>query len=69
MKLLMQTNDPTAIAFAQALLSGEGIEPFVLDVHTSSLEGGIGIFPIRVMVADRDHFIATAILRDNGLLK
>ena len=28
-----------------------------LDVHMSVLEGGIGIFPRRVMVADRDAFL------------
>lgn len=67
MKLLLQTNDPTVIAFAQALLQGEGIDSFVLDVHTSILEGGLGMLPRRLMVADRNHFLAAATLRDNGL--
>ncbi len=67
MKLLLQTNDPTIIAFAQALLEGEGIETFVLDVHMSIFEGGIGILPRRVMVADRDHFLAAAVIADNGI--
>ena len=61
------TTDPTAIAFARVLLSGEGIEAFELDVHTSILEGGLGFVPRRLMVADRDGFRARAILRDNGL--
>ena len=39
MKLLLRTTDPTLIAFAQALLAGEGITSFELDVHTSILEG------------------------------
>ena len=68
MKLLLATNDPTRIAFAKALLAGEGIAAFDLDVHTSVLEGSAGAVPRRLMVADRDHFMASAILRDNGLL-
>ncbi len=67
MKLLLQTTDPTTIAFAQALLQGEGIDSFVLDVHTSVLEGGLGFIPRRLMVADRDWFMASSALRDNGV--
>jgi hypothetical protein len=66
MKLLLATTDPTAIPFAQVLLLGEDIDSFVMDVHMSALEGSIGFLPRRLMVADRDHFRATAILRDNG---
>ena len=67
MKLLLRTNDPTLIAFAQMLLQGEGIDSFVMDVHMSALEGGIGLLPRRVMVADRDLFMARAILADNDI--
>jgi len=67
MKLLLRTTDPTVIAFAQMLLAGEGIDSFVMDVHMSTLEGGIGMFPRRLMVADRDHFRARAVLIDNDL--
>ena len=67
MKELLRTTDPTKIAFAQALLEGEGIASFPMDVHMSVLEGGIGIFPRRLAVADRDAFRARAILVDNGL--
>ena len=67
MKLLLRTNDPTVIAFAQALLEGEGIDSFVMDVHMSALEGGLGILPRRLMVVDQDHFRAKAILRDNDI--
>jgi hypothetical protein len=68
MKELLRTNDPTEIAFAKALLDGEGIAVFELDVHMSLLEGSLGIMPRRLMVADRDHFLAKALLRDNGLV-
>ena len=67
MKEILRTNDPTAIAFATALLRGEGIECFEMDVHMSVLEGSIGILPRRLMVADRDHFRASAVLRDNDV--
>ncbi len=67
MKLLLRTTDPTRIAFAQALLQGEGIDCFDLDVNMSVLEGGIGIFPRRLMVAPDDYDDAARTLRDNGI--
>ncbi len=67
MKELLRTNDPTIIAFATALLEGEDIDCFPMDVHMSALEGSIGILPRRLMVADRDLFRAKAILRDNDI--
>lgn len=63
----MRTNDPTLIAYATALLEGEGIECFQMDVHMSVLEGSIGVLPRRVMVRDSDHFRASAVLRDNDI--
>ena len=67
MKQLLRTTDPTEIAFAKALLQGEGINCFELDVNMSVLEGGIGIFPRRIMVAERDYWRARIIMKDNGL--
>ena len=67
MKELLRTNDPTVVAFATALLRAEDIECFALDVHMSVLEGSIGVMPRRLMVADRHHFMARAILRDNDV--
>ena len=67
MKELLRTNDPTIIAFATALLTGEDIECFVLDENISVLEGSIGILPRRMMVADRDLEDAQDIMRDNGV--
>jgi hypothetical protein len=68
MKELLRTNDPTVIAYASALLEGEDIDCFQMDVHMSVLEGSIGILPRRLMVADRDLFRAQAILRDLDIL-
>lgn len=64
---ILRTTDPTAVAFSTALLRGEDIDCFVLDVHMSVLEGGIGLFPRRLIVAPRDAFRARAVLRENGV--
>jgi hypothetical protein len=67
MKELIRTNDPTVIAFATALLDGEGITTFAMDVHMSALEGSIGILPRRLMVHPDDITRARRVLRDNGI--
>ena len=64
MKELLRTNDPTVIALATALLDSEDITSFQFDVNMSIMEGSIGIMPRRLMVADRDLFMAEAIMRD-----
>ncbi|MDA7439093.1 DUF2007 domain-containing protein [Planktomarina temperata] len=67
MKELLRSTDPTLMAFAQMLLRGEDIACFEFDVNTSIIEGSIGILPRRLMVADRDHFVAAAVMRDNDV--
>ncbi|MGP9805515.1 putative signal transducing protein [Paracoccus sp. NSM] len=67
MKELFRSTDPVRISAATSLLESEGIRCFEMDQHMSALEGSIGILPRRVMVADRDLFMAQAILRDTGL--
>jgi hypothetical protein len=67
MKQLLRTTDPTAIAFAKALLQGEGIDWFELDVNMSVLEGSIGILPRRMMVREEDYDAAARALTDNGI--
>ena len=68
MKEVLRTTDALLITRAADLLEAEGIAAFPLDQHMSVLEGSLGILPQRLMVADRDHFLATAILRDHDLL-
>jgi len=65
MKELLRTTDPTIIAFAKALLDGEGIDCFEMDVNMSILEGGIGVFPRRLMVLDGSLEEAETVMRDN----
>jgi hypothetical protein len=67
MKELLRTNDPTVIAFATALLTGEGIECFDLDLNMSVLDGSLGILPRRLMVRDGDLDEAEEICRLNGI--
>lgn len=69
MKELLRTSDPTVIPCAEALLAGEGIDAFPLDVHMSVLEGSLGILPRRLMVREADHVRALRVMRDNGLLE
>ena len=66
MKELLRSTDPTVLAFASALLQGEDIDCFEMDVNMSVLEGSIGIFPRRLMVLDADLEEARIVLSDNG---
>lgn len=67
MKELLRTTDPTVMAFAKALLDGEDIEWFELDVHMSILDGSLGILPRRLMVRGADLTAAERAMRDNGI--
>lgn len=67
MKVLLKTNDLTIIAYASALLKGEGIDCFDMDVHMSVLEGSIGVLPRRVMVRDEDLGRAERVMSDNQI--
>lgn len=67
MKELLRSTDPTVMAFATALLEGEDIACFQMDVNMSVLEGGIGIFPRRMMVRDADYDHALRVMRDNDI--
>jgi hypothetical protein len=67
MKELLRSTDPTIIAFASALLESEDIDCFQMDVNMSILEGGIGIFPRRLMVRTDDHEAALRVMQDNDI--
>jgi hypothetical protein len=66
MKELLRTNDLVRLSWAQALLAAAGIEAFVLDNHTSIVEGSIGAIPRRLMVATGDHGRARLLLAEAG---
>lgn len=54
MEEIFRTTDLVKLSFACHLLSEEGIEYFVADQYISAMEGGIGAFPRRLMVAFED---------------
>ena len=64
---LLKTNDPVLISLAQAVLTGAGIAVYVADQHMSALEGGQGILPRRVLVAQEDLFRARVLLVGAGV--
>jgi hypothetical protein len=66
MKELMRTNDMVKLSWIQALLADAGIETLVLDMHTSIIEGSIGILPRRLMVSDDDYRQAVRVVGDAG---
>jgi len=67
MKEILRTTNALDVTFATALLKGEGIRYYVLGENMAVMEGSIGIFPRRVMVAEEDAFLAAAVLWDNGI--
>ena len=66
MKELMRTNDMVKLSWLEALLADAGIGTLVLDMHTSIVEGSIGILPRRLMVGDDDYLRARQVIRDAG---
>ena len=67
MKELLRSTDPTTIAFATALLQGEGIDCFEMDVNMSVLEGSIGILPRRLMVRSQDLQQAERVMLEKAI--
>jgi hypothetical protein len=66
MKELLRTNDIVKLSWLEALLADAGIETLVLDLHTSIIEGSLGILPRRLMVSDDDYLRARLVLREAG---
>jgi len=66
MKELTRTNDMVKLSWLQALLADAGIGTLVLDLHTSIVEGSLGILPRRLMVDDGDYLRACRIMREAG---
>ena len=64
---IVRTNDLVLLGFLQSLLENANIPVFVADMHISSLEGMIGVFPRRVMVPEDHVAQARRHIRDEGL--
>lgn len=54
MKEVLRTNDLVLLSYATHVLAEAGIEAVVFDTHMSAVEGSIGAFPRRLMVAEDD---------------
>ena len=67
MRELVRTNDAVLVSAVGALLDGAAIPHQVLDQNMSVLEGSIGIFPRRILVAEEDAPAARRLLVDAGL--
>lgn len=54
MRELLRTNDAVLLSLAEAALGAAGIGCYVADRNISIVEGSLGIFPRRLLVADED---------------
>ncbi len=66
MRELVRSNDLVFLSWLDALLRAEGIEPVLLDTHTSVLEGSTLAIPRRIMVEDVDFSRGRRLLAEAG---
>ena len=66
MKELLRTNELVVLSWLQAVLRGEGIEPVVLDTHSSVMQGSTYAIARRLMVADAVYARARGIVANAG---
>ena len=59
---LVRSNDLVHLSSAQAMLAAEGIDCMIVDLHVSAIEGSIGAFPRRLLVAAEDQEHAERVL-------
>jgi hypothetical protein len=64
MRAVVTSNNPVRLSFLTVLLADAGIEAFLLDSHTSVLEGSAGAIPRRLVVSTDDYARACRILRE-----
>lgn len=67
MRELLRTTDVVLLTYINSLLNDAGVSFMIADVHVSSVEGSIGAFPRRVLVAVEDWNESTSLLIDAGL--
>jgi hypothetical protein len=67
MREVLRTNDWVMIGFAQTVLDGAGIFSLLADQHMSTMEGSIGAFARRLLVAHEDWPAAHRALSGAGL--
>ena len=67
MRELVITNDLVLLSYVEALLADQGIKAVVFDHHISLMEGSIGAFPRRLLVAEDVWTRAERVLTEAGL--
>ena len=53
MKELLRTTDIVLLTYVNSLLNDACVPAIIADIHVSSVEGSIGAFPRRVLIAAR----------------
>lgn len=61
---LVRSNDLVHLSWVQAMLTAAGIPFLLADAHISSVEGGIGAFPRRLLVSEEDRQRALQLLAE-----
>lgn len=61
---LLRSNDLVHLSWAQAMLEAAGVPHLLADAYTSSVEGGIGALPRRLLVEGEDLELARRVLAD-----
>ncbi len=64
---LIKTNDLVFLSWIEALLTDAEIPYYLLDSHTSIMQGSIGAIPRRLMVDDGDIDLARRVLQSAGI--
>jgi hypothetical protein len=67
MREILRTNDIVVLSYARDLLEQAGLQVMIADTHISVMEGSIGAFPRRLLVADTDQGEARRLLQEAGL--
>jgi hypothetical protein len=67
MKELLRTTDIVLLTYVNSLLNDACVPVLIADVHVSSVEGSIGAFPRRVLVAAEDWDESISVLTAAGL--
>ena len=64
MEEVFRTNDYVKLSYIRHLLDEAGIDSFVLDEHTASIDGRGPMVPIRVVVREDFATRARSVLKD-----
>ena len=64
---IVRSNNPVLLNFVEVLLKDAGLSPLLVDVHTSAVEGSIGVLPRRILIEESELSRARQVLREADL--